>query len=316
MFGIEVLDVLIGLITIYLAFAVACTAIVEMLTALLKLRSKNLELAMSEFLAGKFDDGESFVTAFYKHPLVQSLSQGDDGRPSYVPPALVGQVVESSVLAKTGEKDLKEALAKLPNSRAKGLLLATLEQTERATANFKEAVEKQFDATMDRASGWFRRRTQRNALLVSAALVVFLNIDTASIVSELSVSPEARASLVELAEKHLASAENAEEAVTIEDAGDGKKLERAKEASAAAEAALASATGTLNAAKLPLGWSEATLPRSGLDWVTKISGLLVSIFAISLGSPFWFSVLEKFKAVRTSGTQEKTKTEKEKDQKP
>lgn len=315
MFGIEILDVLIGLVTIYLAFAVACTAIVEMLTAWLKLRSKNLELAMSELLAGDIGNGESFVSAFYQHPLVQSLSKGDDGRPSYLPSAVVGRVVESIVLTKTGTKDLGDALARLPESRAKGVLLSTLEEAGGAVKDFRKAVGRQFDVTMDRASGWFRRQTQLNAFLVSAALVVFLNVDTVSIVRELSVSPEARASLVELAEKRLASAEQAQKAIPSEGAFDDKELKRVKQASAAAEAALASATNTLNAAKLPLGWSEASLP-SGLDWVTKIFGLLVSAFAISLGSPFWFSVLEKFKAVRSSGTQQKTKTENEEEHKP
>lgn len=52
MFGLETLNVLIGLVTVYLAFGVACTAIVETILAWRKIRSKNLEKALREFLAG------------------------------------------------------------------------------------------------------------------------------------------------------------------------------------------------------------------------------------------------------------------------
>jgi hypothetical protein len=52
MFGLETLDVLIGLITVYLTFGIACTAIVETVAAWLSLRSRNLEAALKEFLVG------------------------------------------------------------------------------------------------------------------------------------------------------------------------------------------------------------------------------------------------------------------------
>jgi hypothetical protein len=35
--------------------------------------------------------------------------------------------------------------------------------------------------------------------------------------------------------------------------------------------------------------------------VTKAGGLLVSIFAVSLGAPFWFDVLQRFMRVRAAG---------------
>jgi len=43
MLGLETLDVLIGLITVYLSFAMACTVIVEAIASWLNVRSKNLE---------------------------------------------------------------------------------------------------------------------------------------------------------------------------------------------------------------------------------------------------------------------------------
>ena len=85
MFGLETLDELIGPITVYLAFGIACTAIVETIVAWKSIRSSNLEAAPSEFLAGDFTVDKKFVDAFYEHPLVQALSKCNDGRPSYIP---------------------------------------------------------------------------------------------------------------------------------------------------------------------------------------------------------------------------------------
>ncbi|HLC17112.1 MAG TPA: hypothetical protein VJL89_12890 [Thermodesulfovibrionia bacterium] len=107
MFGLETLDVIIGLITVYLTFGIACTALVEVWLALFGVRSKNLEASLKEMLDGdnnkdKETDKEkdkTFVDRFYEHPLVISLSKGKEGRPSYIPKEIVGEVVHDLVLA-------------------------------------------------------------------------------------------------------------------------------------------------------------------------------------------------------------------------
>jgi hypothetical protein len=39
---------------------------------------------MKEFFAGNLDQNKAFVNAFFEHPLVQALSKGEKGRPSYL----------------------------------------------------------------------------------------------------------------------------------------------------------------------------------------------------------------------------------------
>ncbi len=50
-----------------------------------------------------------------------------------------------------------------------------------------------------------------------------------------------------------------------------------------------------------IGWSTSTLPADFWGWVLKIVGLLATTFAVSLGAPFWFDVLNKFISFRSSG---------------
>ena len=48
MFGLETLDILIGMMTVYFIFGIACTAIVETISAWACIRSLNLEVALNE----------------------------------------------------------------------------------------------------------------------------------------------------------------------------------------------------------------------------------------------------------------------------
>ena len=203
MFGLEMLDVLIGLVTVYLMFGLACTAIVEAIAAWFGLRSSNLEAAMSEFFAGDLKEKQTFVKAFYDHPLVQILSKGKDGRPSYIPPETVGRVVEALVTANSAAASLTAAVQALPgtseNNRIKGLLDAFVTQASGDAAAFRKTVETHFNAVMDRASGWLKRRQQTVGLIVSAVLVIGANVDTIGLATSLASSPEARATMVKTA---------------------------------------------------------------------------------------------------------------------
>jgi hypothetical protein len=307
MFGLDMLNVLIGLVTVYLAFGVACTAIVEAAVAFLGVRSSNLEAALNEFLAGNLTSTQKFVQAFYDHPLVQALSKGKDGRPSYLPPEIVGQVVQALVTGAGSGTSLAQGVNLLPDepaaNRVKGLLGALLKQSGDDPAAFRKAVETQFNAVMDRTSGWFKRYTQYLALGASAVLVIGANVDTVSLVTSLASSPEARTKIVAIAEQQVAAAtvteKSAEDQVKAGKSEAANALKDANEKAKAARATLDRATSNLESAGLPFGWKEYPSTPEGIS--AKVAGLLVSIFAVSLGAPFWFSVLQRFMQVRSAG---------------
>jgi hypothetical protein len=97
MFESAILDVVIGLVFIYLALSLICSASVELLEAFLHYRASDLERGLEELLQ---DPGRAKIVAeLYKHPLVDSLypgqyfpQQADRRRngtmlPAYVPAA-------------------------------------------------------------------------------------------------------------------------------------------------------------------------------------------------------------------------------------
>lgn len=304
MFGLAALDVMVGITTVYLIFALACTAIVEAISAWLDLRSKNLEAALQEFLHGNDTEGKSFVDAFFAHPIVQSLSKGSDGRPSYINPEIVGQVVADLIQAKEGTSALKQAVDNLPgttqDNRIKGLLAALQGEARGDIAAFRTLIEKHYDAAMDRASGWFKRRTQNTAIIISAVLVLFGNVDTINLVNSLSLNPDARAKMVEIAQRQV---DLAKEVLPVTTANQGTVAKKGIENAAET---LAKANADLSAAGIQLGW-KGQWPSDWADWVSKIIGLLLSILAISLGAPFWFDVLNRVMQVRSAGVSSREK---------
>ncbi|MGH9144953.1 MAG: hypothetical protein ACRD2I_27770, partial [Vicinamibacterales bacterium] len=60
---------------------------------------------------------------------------------------------------------------------------------------------------------------------------------------------------------------------------------------------------------LPIGWTRATgdnpgdprrMPIDTAGWLLKLFGLLLTGFAVSQGSPFWFDLLNKFMVARST----------------
>ncbi len=312
MFGLETLDVLIGLVTVYLVFGIACTAVVEAIAAWLGVRSKGLEQALKGFFDGNLDENTAFMDAFFSHPLVRSLGKSAQ-KPSYIPTEIVGAVVEALLDRCADQTSIEAAVKKMPETSTEGgknqikyLLESFLRTAEGDLSKFRACVEKHFDAVMDRASGWFKRRQQLVALLVSIGLVGFANLDTVSLANSLVLDPELRAGMVKMAEKTLAEAKSDEEEAT-QTGSNPTELSKAREKTDQAIATLSQARDDLTAVGFQIGWRQ--WPR-GSEWLSKIIGLLVSIFAISLGAPFWFDVLKRFMRVRGAGVAPGEKQEK------
>lgn len=306
---LDTLDILIGLVTVYLAVALVVTAMVELAATVLSLRSKNLGTALTELLSDSGEDREGSIKAFYDHPLVQSLSSGRTGRPSYIPQHIVSRVVEEIVTAKTATTELWEAVDKMRPGRLQGILKSYAREAREGGQALRNGIESHYDAVMERASGWYKRKTQTLSLIAALTLVVLGNIDTIAIVRALSEDPALRAEMLvqasrlqEEAGRQLVTAANGASGV-----GGDAQIARLKADASDLGQAMSLATSDLKSTGLPIGWRGAPLsvPTSPLDQLLalleKLMGWLISAFAISLGAPFWFDVLQRFMRVRASG---------------
>lgn len=131
-------------------------------------------------------------------------------------------------------------------------------------ARLRESAADWFDAVMERASSWYRRRAHAVAFGIGLALALAFNVDTIAI---------------------------------------GRALWRdellAEAARAAVEQGGAGAVDRLARIGLPLGWGPAGVP-SG-PTALWLLGILVTAAAVAQGSPLWFDVLKRITNVRVTG---------------
>ena len=275
MFGSTILDVAIGIIFIYLLVSLVISAINELIAAKLKSRATNLSQGIQALLQDPSQAG--WVAKVYQHPLIQSLSQ-PNSKPSYIPSrtfalALLDLVAPATTDGKRTLADLKAGMANLPEPLQK-TLTNLLDEAQHDVERLKTQIEIWFNNGMDRASGWYKRKTQWIQFFIGLTLVILLNIDSVHIGRSLfAVNSPMRASLVESAKSFAA-----------QPGGTNKPMKDVVDA--------------ISSASLPIGWSEFPKPD---QWPTMVVGWLITAFAVSLGAPFWFDLLNKFVNIRAAG---------------
>jgi hypothetical protein len=331
MFNSSVIDVAIGLVFVFLLLSLIASALKEGLEAMFKRRAQDLERGITELLGR---DGDELVEALYEHGLVNSLFAGQYGAkgtklPSYIP-----------------SKNFALALMDLRNRCAAANPPVQLPpQVQQAFDAFKitagedvdkmqKEVEDWYDGSMDRVSGWYKRRTQWWLFGIGIVITLAVNVDSIAIAKRLSTDTTLRQAVVQAAQQQL---KNSPPPAT----GTGQTSGTTAQASATdgddSIKKIKINLTALDGTDLPLGWSESLkewhMEKAAADketdsdiktnllrdayWnliVSHIPGWLITALAVSLGAPFWFDMLNKIMVVRsTVKPSEKSKEEGSKD---
>ena len=218
--------------------------------------------------------GDKLVKQLYETPLIRGLSRKASSdkprKPSYIPADIFALALMSNDVVQAYKNTPGAAKSPLPEA-----LALLLDKTNIDPAKEQAKIEKWYNDTMDRVSGWYRRRIQLIIFVLGLLIVVGLNIDTLSIITTISNDTVIRSALVSSAQGSASSPSNA---------------------------GVATLQKGFEQIQLVIGWSPSSLPADFWGWVLKIVGLLATTFAVSLGAPFWFDLLNKFMAFRSSGT--------------
>lgn len=331
-----VLEIAIGLIFVYLLFSLVCSALSEIIAWFLNLRANTLRggietllqddacaelVRQNPRLKATFDKGvaagkhavQNVTSTLYAHPLIKGMTHGDR-LPSYIPKHIftaafldvlkgVAKVGPQATQQKDSLQKLRDAVASLPEqSEIRQQLEAVLDDT---VTDFREAharVEKWFDDSMERVSGWYKRRAQTIVLAIAVVVVAITNADSVMIVRALAQDAPLRAGLVAAAEQYTET---------------GAPETRNQPDIHAAVTQLQQIQSQMTALRLPIGWVTASeakdlgipandsrlIPNDVMKWMGKLVGLLFTIFAVSMGAPFWFDTLNKVVNARITGNQ-------------
>ena len=326
MFGSQVLEVAIGLVLLYLLLSLICSSIREGIEAWQKARAVDLERGIRELLHDR--DGRGLAQALYNHPFVYSLFKGEydpakitkdrmpsgSNLPSYIParnfavalmdivargPSVAPSAANAGAGAAGGEgaahaittrmslESLRSAVGTLNNAPVQRALLTAIDTAQGDLGRAQANMEAWFNSSMDRVSGWYKRRTQTIIFVVGAILTIVVNADTLTVAESLVQDDALRKAVVAEAEA----------------------ISRDKDRSAAD---VQTRYHDLTAMGFPIGWTRTLPARSeecnascvawsvARDIPGHIPGWLITAFAISLGAPFWFDMLNRFMVIRST----------------
>ena len=291
------LEVAIGLVVVYVLFSLVGSTITEGIAQALNLRGKNLVAGIGKLFQNS--GGGNVLGEFFNHPLIQSLDQSFFKRGKVICPDYISSTTFKTVLndllklpekARDAGGDLELALSKLPEGNLKVSLKALLQSAKGDLDAFEEKVESWYDEAMERVAALYKRKAHLITFVTAVLLVLAFNVDTLHYGNLLYENSNLRQSLVSVGEQ-----------ISMESQGNPAGMEDQNPENLPD---LSSIMDKVRSSKLPIGWSEAQFSEASESFangLTKTLGLAISVFAISLGAPFWFQLLNKLVNLKSSG---------------
>lgn len=197
LFGSTVLEAMVGAASVYLILALFCSAVNEWIAHALDARAENFKRAMASIFHGQvLEEGTELLSAFYHHPVVSGQKRTGEHF-SYLPSrafsAALIDLATSHVEGSVGFRDLEAGITRLPGGPVRRVLLALIQNAEGDMARAQANIENWFNDTMERASGWYRRRAQVWNLVLASLVTVATNADTLHLLQRFWNEPTLRA---------------------------------------------------------------------------------------------------------------------------
>ncbi|MGB0177224.1 MAG: hypothetical protein ACPF9D_08660, partial [Owenweeksia sp.] len=239
LFGSEFLDIVIGLIMIYLLLSLLVSSLNELiLSVFTSKRGEVLHTAVRTMLSDGFDPAKSskkqqkedeankasaegigdLGVKFYEHPLLlkfaknkPKLKKGEQlNRPSYLHKANFSKILldlldDPEALDRSFNTLATRIKERVPEGATRTALLTFVKEAQGDVNKLDALLQQWYDDMMQRASGWYKRHVQKMLLILGLVVSVAVDADTFSIADKLANDPEARQQMVNLANNYIDS---------------------------------------------------------------------------------------------------------------
>jgi hypothetical protein len=292
------LQIVIGIVFVMLLISLLASVILEYVAGRFALRGRHLANAIKIML------GEKLQSEFVRHPYFQQLATGSTQKVKIanektVFPSYIDANSFSSILVDTLKLDapegVQERIQQMPAGTSQQMMIFLYNQSD-SVHQLQGRIEAWYEQVMSRASGAYKRETQRWLFFLGLILAIVLNADTLVIYHNLSVNASLRDALNMTANYYIAqnNVSPSLNTLTAAPAAASETMQRFN--------SLVNSNITAFEAPLGVGWS--TFEPAGIDelgWFYKLGGWLITAFAVSFGATFWFELLKKIMNVRSSG---------------
>ncbi len=320
MFNSTIFDVIIGLVSVFLAISLAASAITEAISTALALRAATLLRGVKQLLN---DPGlTGLASDVYAHALVNPLGDGRAAKgatpkpiPSYIDSrhfaiALIDSVEASAAKAfKVGRSiadtvhsngadqapTLAQSIEKVPDDQIRAALAALYRRADGKAADFQKEVARWFDAAMDRVGGDYKRSTKWITFLIGFVVAVVLNADPVHVAEVIWQRPVVSAEVEKIVPPAAPDSGHAAAHATsfLQDIDSvGPLLGWTTEDVDAWTGIWGNATARFSGGLDHHAWRVALL---------MLAGWLITAGATLFGAPFWFDIFKGIVNLRGTG---------------
>ncbi|HKG58478.1 MAG TPA: hypothetical protein VKB05_01775 [Pyrinomonadaceae bacterium] len=307
LFNSTILEVVIGIVFVYLLLSILCTSANEWVAAMTRRRGEMLRKGIRQLLENQKvrdgDDTNAFLEEFYKHPLIACLKH-DKNHPAYIAPrTFVAVITDLLTVAKPGTvefADFENGAKALPDGNVKKSLLALIQRSNQNFERTQLSIEAWFNDAMDRVNGWYKRRTQMWTIIIALFLTLIANANTIEIVRKFSRDPVLRSAVVEEAKVR---AQKPRPTISVEYKNEDDPTNPTITRNEGNELS----QKEMDLLGQTLGWHDNVFHDATgkawpwRTWLERLIGWLLTLLAISLGAPFWFDILNKIVNIRFAG---------------
>lgn len=310
MFDSPVLDLVILLSFTYFIGSLILSAINEALSGTLRLRQVDLKKGIYNFFLSPA--WRQFVTnRFYESPNIQTLMRKKGRLPAYIPAKnfvlaiveqLDGNFYKNGVITPLTKDNLPDGASILPHDMV--VVLQTISKQvasvpiEQFTVEFEKRLEEFYNLTMDRVTGWYKRRVRRLLIALGFVLSVALNIDTIKVVNDAMADKGKLSKAVDNIAANLPANEKLNiSAIIVNDSLGTIRIEQATDSINGLVLTYKKTTGYELGYK---NWDDFKEQWSK-DFLKKLLGVLLTAFALQLGSNYWFDLMNRAVNVRATG---------------
>jgi hypothetical protein len=293
-----ILDVVIGIVFVFLVFSLIVSGIGELISKALAWRSRHLWRALRMLVDGespsmmrdqrptKDVSGESLTDRLYAHPLIRQLEGRNlmqRSRLSRIPRndfarAVIDIVAPNDTAPSSVERVREQVQGWDEGNPMRAPLLALAAEAEGRLSTLRDGIGEWFDARMATLSAAYRRHVKWLLLGIAIVVTLAFNVDSIRAAGALYGDEALRAAV---SERAIGLTTRCEER-SGDDLADCIRDE------------VEEVTDSLT---LPVGWREG-VETDG--W--QVLGWVIAVIALSQGGPFWFDLLRKVSGLRASAS--------------
>lgn len=267
------------------------------------------------------DEVEKMASSAIRQSLLASLANPDASKALEELRSSIALIQDPNVRASISEffsaqeaREVRRGILALSDPRLQQVLLAFLDEAETRVQNLedlKSKIEAWFNDSMDRVSVLYKRYVERILRILAVIVCVVFNADAVHILNSLWQDPTLRDAIVAQAQSAANSPGNAGQPVqnavlaleqlnsfpvgwTCADYNDIVRAgwRTSPQASGVAE------TGQAGFCQVVAGQPIEGGSFSLVNLVLKVAGLALMSAGVSLGAPFWFTMLQKLVPLR------------------